>query len=315
MYEKRGDLGELVAEESSQYDILIVTRPAYSALGKKIPSTYPRKIANNLVEGSEMLSSNKYLAVITDDSAIARKAAEKRIPFVLLQNSPSQSHKLLAERNPHSYCFDPTKRGFISEFRLSVDEILSSYVQPQPKEEQASSAYKVLVVEDDPMSLKLTKQTLEDKGYQVKTADNVKDAIAVAQQEGIDVVVTDLELQDSSSGGLHILQMVKFDNPTTPVIIHTGYKSGKIHETVKACGVYDVLVKSADSQEKLIVMIAEALGLKKSEEQGLSLTPFSDGTEDRIVERLKEEDPTRRFMEKFERSSKEELEEDPIYTP
>ena len=83
MEEKRGEagLGGLVTGESSQYDVLFVTRPVYTMLGNKIPSTYSRTTAKNLIEGSELISNNTYLAVITDDSAIARRASQKRIPF------------------------------------------------------------------------------------------------------------------------------------------------------------------------------------------------------------------------------------------
>jgi CheY-like chemotaxis protein len=284
VHEKRGEQSKPVNEkQSSQSDVLFVTRPSYTTLVRRLPGNYSYQIASDLTEGGSMVSNNTYLAVITDDSSIVRKAAEKGIPFIFLEYNPKSVHMSMAERNPHSYCLDPTKKSFTTEFTLSVDEMLSSYKQTEheTQEERTITPIKVLIVEYEPSNLLLYKQKFEDQGYEVRTADSEKSAISIVREGGIDAVITDFELPESPSGGLHVLQTVMLDSPNTPLIIHTGHHSERILSAVRELGVYEIVTKSSDSPKKLVDLVGKALGL----------SPISDGTLDRLAEEVDEPVP------------------------
>jgi two-component system alkaline phosphatase synthesis response regulator PhoP len=53
---------------------------------------------------------------------------------------------------------------------------------------------KILVIEDDPASLRLTQYILEHKGYEVLTAVNGLDGLKKAQSEGPDLIILDVML-------------------------------------------------------------------------------------------------------------------------
>jgi DNA-binding response OmpR family regulator len=53
---------------------------------------------------------------------------------------------------------------------------------------------KILVIEDDPASLRLTQYILEHRGYEVLTAVNGLDGLKKARSENPDLVITDVML-------------------------------------------------------------------------------------------------------------------------
>jgi len=81
--------------------------------------------------------------------------------------------------------------------------------------------YKVLVVDDERVILKLIKDFLEAFQYEVKTCDNPKSAYDLIENEPFDVVISDVEMPEMN--GLELLRKIKNHNGLIPVIIITGY--------------------------------------------------------------------------------------------
>ena len=54
----------------------------------------------------------------------------------------------------------------------------------------------ILIVEDNPMNLKLARDVLEAKGYRVVVAENGEDGVALAAAERPDLVLMDIQLPD-----------------------------------------------------------------------------------------------------------------------
>jgi CheY-like chemotaxis protein len=104
-----------------------------------------------------------------------------------------------------------------------------------------SALRKVLVVDDDPVVGKSFDRVLSGKGYVVVTAEDGYDALAKLQAENYDVVFTDLRMPGMS--GLEVAERVRTRQPWTPVVIVTGYGSGKSEERAMAAGVSDFLHK------------------------------------------------------------------------
>jgi CheY-like chemotaxis protein len=85
---------------------------------------------------------------------------------------------------------------------------------------------RILVVDDDPALLESLRNSLQDEGHQVTTADGGQagiDAFRDAQlsQEPFDVVITDLGMPYVS--GRQVVDSVRAASPRTPIILLTGW--------------------------------------------------------------------------------------------
>lgn len=78
---------------------------------------------------------------------------------------------------------------------------------------------KIVVADDDPIFLQFTKSLLEDRGYEVVTAEDGEKALATIRTEKPDLVVTDLVMPYRN--GLEIIREMRQDPSlkTIPVIV------------------------------------------------------------------------------------------------
>ncbi|MBW2966634.1 response regulator [Candidatus Woesearchaeota archaeon] len=295
MSEKRGFINLVKKQEYSTRFLFVIGPGFYPILSTSIPEECGVAVAPTPIQGEKMVSNNKYLAVITEEGSVARKAAEKGIPFILIKDNPNRIHQDLAKRNPGSYCLDTNKNEFINNYNLSIKEILNLYKQPtsETQEKQTSSKkYKILIVEDEPTNLLLLQQTFEDEDYEVITADNRDDGIAKIQEGGLDAIITDYELPDSPSGGLHILQVAQLEYPNTPVIVHTAQKN----TNMKNVGAYEVVIKSGSSPQELVDLVKNAL-----QEYHTTIEVDNQGAlSDLKTEKEPEKSITKKFLFKFD---------------
>ena len=79
---------------------------------------------------------------------------------------------------------------------------------------------KLLLVEDDDGIRETTAAILEEKGYDIKTAASLDEAVAVIQAEVFDLVMSDLSLGTGS--GLSLVDPVRKKDPSTIFLLITG---------------------------------------------------------------------------------------------
>jgi len=79
----------------------------------------------------------------------------------------------------------------------------------------------VLVVDDDVSILRILKQLLKEKGYNVVTAEDGIEALKVISDNEFDLVITDLMMPGVD--GLEVLKNAKERNARTQVIMITGF--------------------------------------------------------------------------------------------
>jgi len=91
---------------------------------------------------------------------------------------------------------------------------------------------KILVIEDDPSTLRLIKYTLQQEGYQVLIASNGLDGMRKAQSGEIDLIILDVLLPGID--GFEICHRLRGDPQTAqlPILMI----SGKAREIDKATG-------------------------------------------------------------------------------
>ena len=78
-------------------------------------------------------------------------------------------------------------------------------------------AHTVLVVEDDPVILRLLEVNFELEGYEVLLAHDGAEGIALARQERPDLVISDIMMPNVS--GIELVEQLKADDATASIPI------------------------------------------------------------------------------------------------
>jgi YesN/AraC family two-component response regulator len=88
-------------------------------------------------------------------------------------------------------------------------------------EELKMRKYSILLVDDEPIITAGTGSDLEEKGYEVTTANSGEEAIELLNKSSFDLVITDLVM--APINGIGVLKKSKEINPEAMVIILTGF--------------------------------------------------------------------------------------------
>ena len=84
---------------------------------------------------------------------------------------------------------------------------------------------KILVIDDEPDVVSYLSAFLEDEGFEVRTASNGPDGLALAQEEAPDLITLDITMPGMS--GIEVLTSLRRDDHlcSIPVVIITGVTS------------------------------------------------------------------------------------------
>ncbi len=131
---------------------------------------------------------------------------------------------------------------------------------------------KVLVVEDRDSLRRMLRRSLEREGYAVIEAADGERAIECLATEPLDLVLTDLKLPGAS--GIEVLEASRTRQPTTPVVVMTGY--GTVDAAVRAMklGASDFLEKPVELDD-LFALVGSLVGGKG---ESFSLSPAGGPT-------------------------------------
>lgn len=112
-------------------------------------------------------------------------------------------------------------------------------------ERRATKNLRILIVDDDPVLLKSLRDTLEEDGHAITTANGGQEGIdlfvASSKQQPFDVVITDLGMPFID--GRKVASEVKAVSPATPVVMLTGWGQRLISDGEKPPHVDQVLSK------------------------------------------------------------------------
>jgi two-component system response regulator AtoC len=124
----------------------------------------------------------------------------------------------------------------------------------------------VLIVDDEMNIRRVLAAMLKRDGYEVTTAADGEQALAVLQKTPVHVVVTDLVMP--KVGGMELLRRVSADYPDVPVILITAH--GSVDSAVAAlkAGAFDYVTKPFE-QEELRKVIAKAARANDLERQNV----------------------------------------------
>jgi two-component system NtrC family response regulator len=131
----------------------------------------------------------------------------------------------------------------------------------------AFSARKVLLIDDDESLRRVTEYSLHSAGFHVLSAENAEQGLKSFEVDLPPVVITDINMPGLS--GYDVLEMVKEARPETIVIVITAY--GSIEKAVEAMkkGAHDYIIKPF-SKDELVLAVEKAfnlLGLKEENQR------------------------------------------------
>jgi DNA-binding NtrC family response regulator len=122
---------------------------------------------------------------------------------------------------------------------------------------------RILVVDDDLVQLKLTSEVARKSGFEPVTADSGTSALRMLRADRmIAAVILDLVMPDLD--GLAVMEAMKREGITTPVIVQTVSSSPEMIATATQNGAVDFFIKPVPP-ERLIVSLRNALRLEALE--------------------------------------------------
>lgn len=113
---------------------------------------------------------------------------------------------------------------------------------------------KILIVEDNPQSLKLIQMALRPHGYTLLKATDGEEALEMAIQEKPDLIIMDIQLPKIS--GLEVTKKLRrmLEFSKTPIIAITAYAMKGDEERIIEAGCDAYLAKPIDPRDLLSVV-------------------------------------------------------------
>ena len=100
---------------------------------------------------------------------------------------------------------------------------------------------KILIVEDEEMSLKALEHKLSKKGYTVYTATNGEEALKTAKTRGLDLIISDIMMPYKS--GIELLDIVRNNlDYSIPFILTTSINEAEITAKSFELGASDFII-------------------------------------------------------------------------
>jgi DNA-binding response OmpR family regulator len=105
----------------------------------------------------------------------------------------------------------------------------------------AAFKYKVLIVDDEPMTRELISSILSSKGHSCTTASDGVEALDKADMEVFDAVVTDIVMPNMD--GITLTKELLKRNPSIPVMVITGFSDEHYYDESINAGATDFINK------------------------------------------------------------------------
>ncbi len=147
-----------------------------------------------------------------------------------------------------------------------------------------SDNVRILVVDDEESMRRFLSILLEKEGYDVVLASSGAEALEKASEQSFQLLITDLRMPGMT--GVELLEKVRVEQPTLPVVVLTAYASEASAVEAMERGAYQYIEKKAKNDEiALVVKNALSLGRIQSENHHLKSELKKTHTERKIIGR------------------------------
>jgi DNA-binding NtrC family response regulator len=133
---------------------------------------------------------------------------------------------------------------------------------------------RILVIDNEEGICRMVEAVLADAGYQVTTCTRSLEAMGKFLPDRWDLVITDVKMPGMN--GLEVLQKVKEQVPSLPVVMITAYATVEMSIQALRRGAYDMLTKPFEPEE-LLYRVKNALQQTRLIEENRSLREELDG--------------------------------------
>lgn len=123
---------------------------------------------------------------------------------------------------------------------------------------------RVLVIDDEKNYLLILEAMLLDVGYDVITLNDPEMVSAFLDESEVDVIITDMKMPKFS--GKDVLQLIKKNWPTIPVLMMTAFGSIENAVEIMRQGAFDYITKPFANDE-LLLSVKNAMNLAKAHQQ------------------------------------------------
>jgi DNA-binding response OmpR family regulator len=127
---------------------------------------------------------------------------------------------------------------------------------------------KVLIIEDDPLIVKIYSTRLKADGYEVSSAENGEEGIVVAYRDKPDLIVLDVMMPRVD--GFGVLEKLRADPGfnKTPILMYSNLNNEDEMVRAKSMGVTEFLVKANLSPTQMVAKIKGYLEQKPDAQSG-----------------------------------------------
>lgn len=101
---------------------------------------------------------------------------------------------------------------------------------------------RLILIEDDGGVRDYFKSVVSRMGYELLTAGNGADGLALVEKEAVDVIMSDLNMPGEPNG-MALIRRIREVRPDTPLIVVSGYPTRERLDECKALGIDDFLTK------------------------------------------------------------------------
>jgi EAL domain-containing protein (putative c-di-GMP-specific phosphodiesterase class I)/DNA-binding NarL/FixJ family response regulator len=214
-------------------------------------------------------AENKALRIVVESSIdMAHKLQVKSVAEGVESQQDWEALKSVGCDTVQGYFIaKPMDEHAFSEFADRFKEKFAHLTASVPEAVRKTAGMKVLVIEDDDFTRKLTLQVLRDLGYSnVVDADNAMTAIELLKAHAFDLVITDVNMPGVN--GLQLIQKIRAGRtdakPETRIVVLTSFSQTEILGSALALDINGFLVKPivpAVVEEKLAQALSERLHL------------------------------------------------------
>ncbi|OQY32907.1 MAG: hypothetical protein B6241_09610 [Spirochaetaceae bacterium 4572_59] len=222
--------------------------------------------------GMKKLESGKFLHVLFRDNGpgipndLQQKVFDPYFTTKSKGNGLGLATVFSIVKRHHGLITLSSKPGQGTEFSLFLpakDQAIHKKVERKiPPDFRDHTFSRILVVDNEKTILILLEYILKSGGYQVDTADNGRDAVALygeamAQSMGYDAVILDLTIP-GGAGGVEILKNLLTLDPGIKAIVSSGYAEDPVLANYDKYG-FKGIVKKPYTAEKLLSVVASVL--------------------------------------------------------